>query len=100
MRKLCKAAFDSGSHDRLNHPLPPGSSYKLIEAYHMWNGRLDALATIETHLISETPIPPNSELNGWMGFEWQNELHKLPEELARDVGWRILPAVKALCETA
>ena len=66
----------------------------------MWNGRLDALATIETHLISETPIPPNSELNGWMGFEWPNELRKLPEELARDVGWRIHPAVKALCKTA
>ena len=66
----------------------------------MWDQRLDALATIEAHLISETPILPNSELNGWMGFEWQNELSKLPEELARDVGWRILPAVKALCKTA
>lgn len=100
MRKLCKTAFDSGSTERRNHPLKPGSSYKLIEAYHMWNGRLDALDMIEAHLISETPIPPNLELNGWMGFEWQNELRKLPEDLARDVGWRILPAVKALCETA
>ena len=100
MRKLCKTAFDSGSHDRLNHPLPPGSSYKLIEAYRMWDERLDTLATIEAHLISETPIPPYSELKGWMGFEWQNELRKLPEELARDIGWRILPAIKALCAPA
>ena len=100
MRKLVKTAFDSGSTERRNHPLKPGSSYKLIEAYRNWDERLDALAVIESHLISDTPIPPNWELNGWMGFEWKNELRKLPENLARDIGWRILPAVKALCEPA
>lgn len=100
MRKSVKTAFDSGSTERRNHPLKPGSSYKLIEAYRTWDERLDALTVIESHLISDTPIPPSLELNGWMGFEWKDELRKLPENLAQDIGWRILPAVKALCEPA
>ena len=100
MHKLCKTAFDCGYAERRNHPLPPGSSYKLMEAYCTWDERLDALAVIEAHLISDTPIPPSLELNGWMGFEWKDELRKLPENFAHDMGWRILPAVKALCEPA
>ena len=100
MRKLCKTAFDSGSTERRNHPLKPGSSYKLIEAYRTWDERLDALAVIESHLISDTPIPADLELNGWMGFEWKDELRKLPENFAHDMGWRVLPAVKVLCEPA
>ena len=100
MHKLCKTAFDCGYAERLNHPLPPGSSYKLVEAYQTWDDRLDALFTIEAYLRSETPIPPHLELNGWMGFEWKDELRKLPENFARDMGWRVLPAVKVLCEPA
>jgi hypothetical protein len=100
MYKSVKIAFDSGSAERRNHPLPQGSSYKLREAYCTWDERLDALFTIEAYLRSETPIPPHLELNGWMGFEWKDELRKLPENFARDMGWRILPAVKVLCEPA
>jgi hypothetical protein len=89
-------AFNEGREERRHHPLPAGSSYKLIEAYLSWGERLDALATVENYLISETPIPPDLELQGWMGFEWNTELRKLPGSLARDIGWRILPAVKAI----
>lgn len=93
-------AFNEGREKRRHHPLPTGSSYKLIEAYRCWDERLEALATIQAHLASETPIPPNYELNGWMGFEWETELRKLPKNKARDLGWRILPAIKAICGTA
>lgn len=99
MRKLCKTAFANGIEARSNHRLRPGSSYKLIEAYRCWDERLEALATIQAHLASETPIPPNYELNGWMGFEWETELRKLPRNRARDLGWRVLPAIKAICGT-
>ena len=99
MRKLCETAFANGIEARRNHRLRPGSSYKLIEAYRCWDERLEALATIQAHLESETPIPPNYELNGWMGFEWKTELRKLPRNRARDLGWRVLPAIKAICGT-
>lgn len=100
MRQLCKTAFANGLEARRNHPLQPGSSYKLVEAYRCWDARLEALATIQAHLFAETPIPPHCELNGWMGFEWKTELCKLPRNRAYDLGWRILPAIKAVCETA
>lgn len=100
MRKSVKFAFESGGLARRDHRLPPGSSYKLIEAYRCWDARLEALTTIRDHLVAETPISPNVELNGWMGFEWKTELRKLPSNRAYDLGWRVVPAIKALCETA
>lgn len=100
MRQLCKTAFANGIAARRNHRLLPGSPYKLIEAYRCWDDRLEALAAIQAHLISEMSIPPNFEFNGWMGFEWETELRKLPQNRAHDLGWRILPAIKAVCETA
>ncbi|NQV93977.1 MAG: hypothetical protein HQ482_02390 [Sphingomonadales bacterium] len=96
MPTLCETAYQRGCFERRNHPLPQRSSYKLIEAYRSWEKRLQTLAKIEGYLATNKPIPPDVELDGWVGAEWQYELRKLPENLAHDIGWRILPAIEAV----
>ena len=96
MPTLCKMAYQIGCSERRNHPLPPRTCFKLIEAYRSWEKRLQTLSKIDGYLAANRTIPPDVELDGWVGAEWRYELRMLPENLAHDIGWRILPAIEAV----
>ena len=74
--------------------------YKLEEAYGTWRRRYDALNVIESALEDKIEIPADYELGGWTGADWRDELKRLPEDLAEDIGYRILPGVLSLCDYA
>ena len=99
MIKKCQKSFDLGKANREKNPLREGS-YKLEEAYDTWRRRYDALNVIESALEDKIKIPADYELGGWTGADWPDELERLPEELAEDIGYRILPGVLSLCDYA
>ena len=45
-------------------------------------------------------MPADYQLGCWTGADWRGELERLPQDLASDMGWRILPGVLSLCEYA
>ena len=55
---------------------------------------------IESALENKIEIPDNYQLGGWTGADWRGELKRLPENLAKDIGYRILPSVLSLCDYA
>ena len=97
MTKNCRKSFDSGKANRELNPLRAGS-YKLEEAYGTWRRRYDALNVIESALEDKIKIPDDYQLGGWTGADWRDELRRLPENLAADIGYRILPGVLSLCD--
>ena len=99
MIKNCQKAFDVGKKNRELNPLRP-CSYKLEEAYGTWRRRYDALNVIESALEDKIEIPDDYQLGGWTGADWRDELRRLPENLAADIGYRILPGVLSLCDYA
>ena len=99
MTKICRKSFDLGKANRELNPLR-ACSYKLEEAYCTWRRRYDALNVIESALEYKIDIPADYELGGWTGADWPDELERLPEELAEDIGYRILPGVLSLCDYA
>ena len=99
MPKKCQKAFDTGTVNRAPHPLEP-STYKLLEAYRDWQRQYDALNVIEDALENRILIPADYQLGGWTGADWRGELERLPEDIASDMGRRVLPGVLALCEYA
>jgi len=99
MIKKCQKSFDLGKAHREKNPLREGS-YKLEEAYDTWRRRYDALNVIESALEDKIKIPADYELGGWTGADWPTELERLPEDLAEDLGYRILPGVLSLCDYA
>ena len=99
MTKNCQKSFALGKANRGKNPLSAGS-YKLEEAYYAWRRRYDALNLIESALEDKIEIPANYELGGWTGADWRDELKRLPENLAADIGYRILPGVLSLCDYA
>ena len=72
----------------------------MLEAYRDWQSRYDALNVIEDALENRIPIPDDYLLSGWTGADWRGELGRLPEDLASDMGWRVLPGVLSLCDYA
>ena len=72
----------------------------MLEAYRDWQSRYDALNVIEDALENRIPIPDDYLLSGWTGADWRGELGRLPENLASDMGWRVLPGVLSLCDYA
>ena len=99
MNKNCQKSFDLGKANRGKNPLRAGS-LRLEEAYYAWRRRYDALNLIESALEDKIEIPADYELGGWTGADWPDELERLPEELAEDIGYRILPGVLSLCDYA
>ena len=99
MTKICRKSFDLGKANRELNPLHAGK-YKLEEAYCTWRRRYDALNVIESALEDKIEIPADYELGGWTGADWPDELEQLPENLAKDLGYRILPGVLSLCDYA
>ena len=99
MTKKCRKAFDTGKANRALCPLEP-STYKLLEAYRDWQRQYDTLKLLERALGNRTEMPADYLLGCWTGADWRGELERLPESLASDVGWRVLPGVLALCEYA
>jgi hypothetical protein len=99
MTKTCRKFFDLGKANRELNPLRAGS-YKLEEAYGTWRRRYDALNVIESALEDKIDIPPDYQLGGWTGADWPDELERLPEDLAEDIGYRIVPGVLSLCDYA
>ena len=99
MTKNCRKSFYLGKANRGKNPLREGS-YKLEEAYDTWRRRYDALNVIESALEDKIKIPADYELWGWTGADWPTELERLPEDLAEDLGYRILPGVLSLCDYA
>ena len=99
MTKNCRKSFYLGKANRGKNPLREGS-YKLEEAYDTWRRRYDALNVIESALEDKIKIPADYELGGWTGADWPTELERLPEDLAEDIGYRILPGVLSLCDYA
>ena len=99
MTKKCQKAFAAGKIKRTLHPLGPGT-YKLLEAYRGWQRLYDTLKLLESALDNRIPILADYQLGCWTGADWRGELERLPESLASDVGWRVLPGVLALCEYA
>ena len=45
-------------------------------------------------------MPADYQLGCWTGADWRGELERLPQDLASDMGRRVLPGVLALCEYA
>ena len=99
MIKNCQKSFDLGKANRELNPLRAGS-YKLEEAYCTWRRRYDALNVIESALEDKIDIPADFHLGGWTGADWRDELEQLPEDLAEDLGYRILPGALSLCDYA
>jgi hypothetical protein len=99
MTKTCRKFFDLGKANREKNSLREGN-YKLEEAYDTWRRRYDALNVIESALEDKIEIPADYELGGWTGADWPEELERLPEDLAEDLGYRILPGVLSLCDYA
>ena len=99
MTKNCRKSFNAGKANRELNPLRAGS-YKLEEAYRTWRRRYDALNVIESALEDKIDILTDYQLGGWTGADWPDELKRLPEELAENIGYRILPGVLSLCDYA
>ena len=99
MTKKCRKAFDAGKANRELNPLSPGN-YKLRETYSTWRRQYDGLNLIESALEDKINIPDDYQLGGWTGADWRGELKRLPEDLAEDLGYRILPGVLSLCDYA
>jgi len=99
MTKNCQKSFDLGKANRELNPLR-ARGYKLTESYGTWRRRYDALNVIESALEDKIKIPADYELWGWTGADWPTELERLPEDLAEDLGYRILPGVLSLCDYA
>ena len=97
MATKCRKAFDTGKAKRALYPLEP-STYKLREAFRTWQSRYDTLKLLESALDNRTEMPADYLLGCWTGADWRGELERLPESLASDVGWRVLPGVLALCD--
>ena len=95
----CQNAFDKGKANRELNPLSPGTS-KLSESYGTWRRQYDGLNLIESALEDKINIPDDYQLGGWTGADWRGELKRLPEDLAEDLGYRILPGVLSLCDYA
>ena len=76
------------------------STYKLLEAYRNWQRQYDALNVIEDAVENRTEMPADYLLGCWTGADWRGELERLPEDIASDMGRRVLPGVLALCEYA
>ena len=93
MKSLCKEAFKNGLKDRENHPLPSGI-YKLKDVHSWWNKQLASLEKIKDYKrgIGE----PYSLMMPCMSDEIPKWLKGQPENLARDIGYCIYPAVSAL----
>ena len=99
MTKKCQIAFDVGKAKRALCPLKP-STYKLLEAYRGWQRQYDTLQLLESALDNRTKMPADYLLGCWTGADWRGELERLPEDIASDMGRRVLPGVLALCEYA
>ena len=99
MIKNCQKTFNEGKANRELNPLRP-CSYKLAEADSTWRSQYDALNMIESALENKIEIPDDYQLGGWTGADWRGELKRLPENLAKDIGYRILPGVLSLCDYA
>ena len=99
MPKKCQKAFDTGKANRALCPLKP-STYKLLEAYRGWQRQYETLKLLESALDNRTEMPADYLLGCWTGADWRGELERLPENLAADMGWRVLPGVLSLCEYA
>ena len=95
MATKCQKAFDKGKANRELNPLSPGN-YKLRETYSTWRRQYDGLNLIESALEDKINIPDDYQLGGWTGADWRGELKRLPEDLAEDLGYRILPGVLSL----
>ena len=95
MTKKCQKAFDAGKANRELNPLSPGT-HKLTETYGTWRRQYDGLNLIESALEDKINIPDDYQLGGWTGADWRGELKRLPEDLAEDLGYRILPGVLSL----
>ena len=99
MSKKCRKSCEKGKAKRALYPLEP-STYKLREAFRTWQSRYDALKLLESALDNRTEMSADYQLGCWTGADWRGELERLPEDLASDVGWRVLPGVLALCDYA
>ncbi|MDE0994678.1 MAG: hypothetical protein OSA23_16170 [Rhodospirillales bacterium] len=99
MSRKCQKAFEKGKAKRALYPLEP-STYKLQEAHLGWQRQYDTLKLLESALDNRTEMPADYLLGCWTGADWRGELERLPESLASDVGWRVLPGVLALCAYA
>ena len=89
MSKRCQKAFEKGKAKRALYPLEP-STYKLQEAHLGWQRQYDTLKLLESALDNRTEMPADYLLGCWTGADWRGELERLPQNLASDMGWRVL----------
>jgi len=99
MTKKCWKSFNLGKAKRELTPLG-ACSYKLKEAYRTWLRQYDTLNLIESALEDKIDIPSDYQLGGWTGADWRHALKRLPEDLAEDIGYRVLPGILSLCDYA
>ena len=99
MTKKCRKSFGIGKANRALHSLEP-ETYKLLEAYRDWQRLYDTLKLLESALDNRILISADYQLGCWTGADWRGELERLPEDIASDMGRRVLPGVLALCEYA
>ena len=88
--------FTAALIERSKSPLPSGE-YKLKEACANLRKRYVALDVIQDALERRMIIPDNYNLFGWLGYEWRDQLPKLPHEIAQSVGYEVLPAIRVMC---
>ena len=91
--------FVEGRAKRDLYPLPPNALYKLKEAEFCWQKRSGTISLLLDHIISNRRIPEMTDLGGWMGYEWQVQLSKLPGNISFDLGFRIYPAILSFVKT-
>ena len=89
-------AFNAALIERSKSPLPSGE-YKLKEVYATLSNRYPALDAIEDALESKKDIPDSCNLFGGLGHEWRDQLPKLPYEIARSLGYKVIPAIRVIC---
>ena len=92
----CHQVYQDAQQRRALYPLITGG-YKLKEAQDGLTHRYEGLNLIHSSIDERIPFPPGFGIRGWTVEEWPDELCKLPVMIAKDLGYRVLPAIRVMC---
>ena len=93
----CRQAHQDALALRSQNPLITGD-YKLKEAQDGLTRRYEGLNLIHSSIDERIPLPPGFDIRGWTQEEWPDELCKLPIVIAEDLGYRVIPAIRVMCD--
>jgi hypothetical protein len=57
----------------------------------------NVFGTVETPRC-QARFPPGFDIRGWTQEEWPDELCKLPIVIPEDLGYRVIPAIRVMCD--